>query len=94
MPENEELTAERFVSELETHRSAEDRAQLLRYFKTGPGEYGEGDDFLGIRMGTLFEVSKKYAGMTVVELENLLESPLHEVRAGALSIMNNTGKVM
>jgi 3-methyladenine DNA glycosylase AlkD len=70
------------------HRSAVEREKLLRYFKTGPGEYGEGDDFIGIRMGTLFEVSKKYAGMSAVELETLLESGIHEVRAGALSIMN------
>jgi 3-methyladenine DNA glycosylase AlkD len=83
-----ELTAERFVSELEAHRSEAERAKLLRYFKTGPGEYGEGDDFIGVRMGTLFEVSKSYAGMSVGELEKLLESPIHEVRAGALSIMN------
>ena len=84
----QEPTAERFVAELETHRSDEDRTAMLRYFKTGAGEYGEGDLFLGIRMGTLFEVSKGYADMPVTELEKLLESPVHEVRAGALSIMN------
>ncbi len=83
-----ELTAQRFVAELETHRSAVERSAMLRYFKTGPGEYGEGDEFIGIRMGTLFEVSKAYTDMPVTELERLLESPVHEVRAGALSIMN------
>ena len=83
-----ELTAERFITELETHRSEAERSAMLRYFKTGPGEYGEGDEFMGIRMGTLFEVSKAYTGMPVAELEKLLESPVHEVRAGALSIMN------
>ena len=82
------LTAARFISELEQHRSEVDRAKMLRYFKTGPGEYGEGDEFMGIRMGTLFSVSKNYAGMSTVELEKLLESPIHEIRAGALSIMN------
>jgi 3-methyladenine DNA glycosylase AlkD len=83
-----ELTAERFISELEVHRSATERAKLMKYFKTGPGEYGEGDDFIGVRMGTLFDVSKRFTGMSVHELETLLESPVHEVRAGALSIMN------
>ncbi len=82
------LTAAEFVAELERHRSEPERLKMLRYFKTGPGEYGEGDEFMGIRMGTLFEVSTKYAGMSVGELETLLESPVHEVRAGALSIMN------
>ena len=88
MPLDAPLTAERFIAELETHRSAEEREKLMRYFKTAPGEYGEGDDFMGIRMGTLFDVTKRYGGMQVAELEKLLESPIHEVRAGALSIMN------
>jgi len=83
-----ELTAESFVAELETHRSEEHRVKMLRYFKAGPGEYGEGDLFMGIPMGTLFAVSKDFAGLDVVELEKLLESPIHEIRAGALSIMN------
>lgn len=83
-----ELTAEKFIEELERHRSEEHRTKMLRYFKSGPGEYGEGDVFMGIPMGTLFAVSKDYAGMSVGELEKLLESPIHEVRAGALSIMN------
>ncbi len=43
---------------------------------------------MGMPMGTLFAVSKDFAGMSVGELEKLLESPVHEVRAGALSIMN------
>jgi 3-methyladenine DNA glycosylase AlkD len=83
-----ELTAKSFIAELETHRSEEHRVKMLRYFKSGPGEYGEGDVFMGVPMGTLFAVSKEYAGLTVAELETLLESPIHEVRAGALSIMN------
>jgi 3-methyladenine DNA glycosylase AlkD len=82
------ITAESFIAELETHSSEEHRIKMLRYFKSGPGEYGEGDVFMGIPMGTLFAVSKEYAGMSVSELEKLLESPVHEVRAGALSIMN------
>ena len=82
------ITAESFIAELETHRSEEHRIKMLRYFKSGPGEYGEGDVFMGMPMGTLFAVSKDFAGMSVGELEKLLESPVHEVRAGALSIMN------
>jgi 3-methyladenine DNA glycosylase AlkD len=82
------LTAAQFTAELEAHRSDDERTKLMRYFKTAPGEYGEGDDFMGVRMGTLFSVSKKYVGMSTVELEKLLESPVHEIRAGALSIMN------
>jgi 3-methyladenine DNA glycosylase AlkD len=82
------LTAAQFTAELEAHRSEDEREKLMRYFKTAPGEYGEGDEFIGVRMGTLFAVSKSYGGMSTVELEKLLESPVHEIRAGALSIMN------
>src|SRR3712207_1411719 len=47
MPDS--ISAERFVTELEAHRSPEDAKKYLRYFKTGQGEHGEGDVFIGRR---------------------------------------------
>ncbi|HEX2234216.1 MAG TPA: DNA alkylation repair protein, partial [Thermoleophilaceae bacterium] len=81
------LTAERFVEELTALQSDRERAKIGRYFKSGEGEYGDGDVFLGVRMGDVFTLAKRYVQMPLVEIEQLLESPLHEVRAGALSIM-------
>jgi 3-methyladenine DNA glycosylase AlkD len=84
----EQLTAVRFVERLEPLRSSEHQREIQRYFKTGEGGYAEGDVFIGVRMGELFELAKEFLELPVDELEALLESRIHEVRAGALSIMD------
>jgi 3-methyladenine DNA glycosylase AlkD len=82
-----DLTAERFVHELSAHQSDEELRKIQRYFKSGEGDYGEGDVFLGVRMGDVFKLAKQFIEMPPEEIEKLLESPLHEVRAGGCSIM-------
>jgi hypothetical protein len=63
------------------------RAQdLQRFFKTGPGEYGEGDDFWGIKVPELRKLAKEYQGITLKESKQLLKSPIHEQRLLALLI--------
>jgi 3-methyladenine DNA glycosylase AlkD len=86
------LTAAEFVKRLKTHRSPEEAAKYNRYFKLGAGEYGEGDTFMGVRMGQVFALAKEFIAMPPKELEKLLESPVHEVRAGALSIMDKQAR--
>lgn len=86
------MTAEGVVAALRAAASPKDAADLARYFKTGPGEYGEGDEFMGVRMGTVFALAKQNLGLPVPELERLLESPIHEARTIALSIMNEEAK--
>lgn len=90
MPER--LSAGRFVRELDAHRSPEEREKRQRYFKTGEGQYGEGDEFMGVRMGQVFALAREFIDMPPDEIEQLLESPIHEVRAGALSIMDKQGR--
>jgi len=62
-------------------------AALQRFFKTGPGQYGEGDIFLGIRVPRL----RKLAGMLHAarsnDIERLLQSPAHEERMLALLVL-------
>jgi len=58
-----------------------------RFFKTGPGEYGEGDIFLGIRVPVLRELAKENQAITIKEAEHLLKSPIHEERLLALFIL-------
>ena len=58
-----------------------------RFFKTGPGEYGEGDKFLGIRVPVLRKLAKEYQAISVEEAEKLLKSPIHEERLLALFIL-------
>jgi 3-methyladenine DNA glycosylase AlkD len=84
--------AERFVKALETYRSPEELEKRRRYFKSGEGEYGEGDVFIGVRMGKVFALAKEFIDMLPEEIEKLLESEVHEVRAGALSIMDKQGR--
>lgn len=86
------VTAEAFMEELEAHRSPEELEKIQRYFKTGEGEYGEGDRFMGVRMGTVFQLAKRFIEMEPDEIERLLESPMHEARAGALSIMDKQAR--
>ncbi|MEQ1799506.1 MAG: DNA alkylation repair protein, partial [Lacibacter sp.] len=62
------------------------------YFKSGEGEYSEGDQFIGVKMGSLFALAKEFGEMSIREIEKLLESPIHEVRAGAVSIMDKASR--
>jgi DNA alkylation repair enzyme len=84
----ETMRAERFVERLEAHCSPEELKKIQRYFKSGEGQYGEGDAFMGVRMGHIFALAKEFIDMPPDEIEQLLESPIHEVRVGAVSIMD------
>jgi 3-methyladenine DNA glycosylase AlkD len=57
------------------------------FFKTGPGEYGEGDRFLGIKVPEIRKLAKEYQGMPLAEATQLLQSPIHEERLLALLIL-------
>ena len=58
-----------------------------RFFKTGPGQYGEGDRFRGIRVPVLRRVAKDYKNLSLPETLKLLHSPYHEDRLVALLIL-------
>ena len=47
---------------------------------------------MGVKMGTLFALAKEFGEMPIEEIEKLLESPIHEVRAGAVSIMDKASR--
>ena len=85
--ERQELTAKKFVERLKTFQSDEERRKIQRYFRSGEGEYAHGDTFIGVRMGTLFALAKAFVAMSPAEIEKLMESDIHEARAGAMSIM-------
>jgi 3-methyladenine DNA glycosylase AlkD len=80
-------TAQGFIAALWANQSDEELEKIARYFKAGPGDYGEGDRFIGVRMGTVFELAKAHIAMPLGEIEKLLDSDIHEARAGAVSIM-------
>jgi hypothetical protein len=85
-------SAAQFIKKLKTYRSTDERDNYQRYFKTGKGEYGEGDVFMGVRMGQVFALAKEFIDMSPDEIEKLLESPIHEIRTGGLSIMNQQAR--
>ncbi|HET8579413.1 MAG TPA: DNA alkylation repair protein [Nitrospiraceae bacterium] len=60
---------------------------LQRFFKTGPGEYGDGDLFRGIRVPVLRKLAKEYQNVTLPEAQQLLRSSFHEDRMLALLIL-------
>lgn len=86
------LTAKLFIGRLKALQSDEELKKIQRYFKSGEGQYGEGDKFIGVKMGKLFALAIEFNGMPVGEIEKLLESPVHEVRAGAVSIMDKESR--
>jgi len=81
-----QLSAKQFVERLKTYKSAEELKKYHRYFKFD--ESDKGDTFIGVRMGQVFALAKEFMDMPLGEVEKLLESPIHEVRVGAVSVMD------
>lgn len=71
-------------NELQALGSPEKAAFLSRFFKTGKGQYGEGDQFLGITMPEIRAVVAKYSSLSIQSWQLLLHSPFHEFRMAAL----------
>ncbi|MEO5681169.1 MAG: DNA alkylation repair protein [Chitinophagaceae bacterium] len=84
--------ARKFVEKIMQLQSPREAEKIQRYFKTGEGQYGAGDTFIGVKMGQLFGLAKEFADMPIAEIEKLLESPVHEIRAGAVSIMDKASR--
>jgi 3-methyladenine DNA glycosylase AlkD len=65
-----------------------ERALILqRFFKTAPGEYGEGDVFVGLRVPEIRKLAQEYGALPLSETIRLLHSPVHEARLLALIIL-------
>jgi 3-methyladenine DNA glycosylase AlkD len=62
---------------------------LQRFFKTGKGQYGEGDKFLGLHVPQIRLLSREFADLPLAEIEKLLESDWHEARLLALVLLAN-----
>ncbi len=78
---------EQLKKDLEKLGSPKKAKILQRFFKTGPGQYGEADIFLGIMVPQTRVIAKKYKNLLLKEIEELLSSKIHEERLGALLIL-------
>ena len=78
---------ENITNELQTLGSTEKAAHLSRFFKTGKGQYGENDRFLGVTVPETRRVAKAHAGVDMADLQQLIQSEWHEVRLCALFIL-------
>ena len=81
------MTAREIIDYMESLRNEEQRRVLMGFFKTGPGEYGEGDEFLGLKVPQTREVVKAAKDIALEEVPTLLMSRWHEVRLCGLLVM-------
>lgn len=85
--ESPELTAAALAAAIDAAGDPTDAAFLQRFFKTGPGQYGEGDVFVGVRVPATRAIVKRFERMPLAEASALLGSRVHEHRLAALLVM-------
>ena len=81
------------IFELKELKNPKQAEICQRFFKTGQGEYGEGDVFLGIKSQQIKDIAKKYYGIGLPKIKELLKSEIHEHRSCALRILDKKYKI-
>lgn len=81
------MSLQELKSDLRKHADPDRARTLQNFFKTGKGEYGEGDVFIGVMVPDSRKVAKKHSGIRLWEVEELLKSPIHEERLVAVLIL-------
>jgi 3-methyladenine DNA glycosylase AlkD len=77
------------LDEIKSKSNPEKAKVYQRFFKTGKGEYGEGDIFLGLTVPEQREISKKYTSLSLSKIKKLIDSKVHEHRLTAILILVN-----
>lgn len=75
------------IYDLTTYADAERAVHAQRFFKTGKGQYGEGDVFIGVTVPNTRKVAKQYKDLPLDEVQSLLDSDVHEKRLLGLLIL-------
>lgn len=85
-------TAAEVARALEELGTSERAKAAVGYFKTGPGQYGEGDVFIGVTVPEQRKVAKQFKDLDLSEVKKLMHSPIHEQRLTALLILTDQFK--
>ena len=80
-------TSETVISSLREIADQGIAKHSLRFFKAGPGEYAEGDKFIGVRVPDQRKIARKHRNLSLEEIKKLLKSELHEVRLTGVLIL-------
>lgn len=83
----QELSLNGLMGELKKLKNSSKTIVLQRFFKTGPGQYGEGDVFWGLNVPDCRRLAKQYASLKMADVLSLLKNEVHELRLTALLIM-------
>ncbi len=87
MKSTQQLSLKTLKAELKKHANPERALAAKRYFKTGKGEYGEGDIFLGLSVPDQRKIAKGYKALPLSDIQKLLKSKIHEERFVALVLL-------
>ena len=87
MPPSRQLTAADALRRMQVFADPKRAAALQRFFKTGPGEYGEGDRFMGLTLPQIRGLLADYRELPLRQVERLLDSPWHEARTLAVALL-------
>jgi len=80
-------SSSKLLAELKSLQNQDQAQNLSKFFKTGPGQYGAGDQFLGIMVPVQRQIAKKYVDLSLTEVIKVLHNPIHECRLVALLIL-------
>ena len=86
------MNADNVIAALGVHADPKDAVSLQRFFKTGKGEYGEGDVFIGVRLPDIRRVCAKFDDLSLDEIKKLLASSVHEHRLAAIVMLVDSFK--
>jgi 3-methyladenine DNA glycosylase AlkD len=83
------VNPQKVLSKLQAMGDPKKAQDLQRFFKTGPGEYGEGDIFIGLQVPEIRKLAREYKDLPLPMAVQLFQSPIHEARLLALLLMIN-----
>jgi 3-methyladenine DNA glycosylase AlkD len=90
---NNKISATELERELRLKSNPERKKTNEWFFKTGKGQYGEGDVFIGLSNPDVRNITSKYLKMEFSEIKKLLQNPVHEIRFSGLIIMTENAKI-